>query len=482
MTWHRSYTERVLEPDYRFAERHLLPHLLDALTAHVRTVADLEVAAGEPARHEITLLDEALLRLRGRSLPEFAPDVPDAYFAILRTLDAELGPAPVGWLRLGLSRNDLDMTIYKLRAREQTLRLAACLWTLRGVVLEQAEREMDTVLIAQTHHQPGQPTTVGHYLLAIAGLLERDGARLLAAFARTDRCPLGAAALAGSSHLLDREASARRLGFAGPVTNTYDAVASSDWEVELVAVSQSIALNGSRFVCDLLGWTSAGAFRLPDALVQGSSIMPQKRNPVSLEHARTRFSRAVGAAQMVLYSSHNIPFADLNDFGPDVQGALQTQHLQLVGGLELLVACAGEGRFDRETLASAAAATDTTATELADELVRSAGLDFGAAHAVVGRLVSTARAAGRPLASCGPDDVVAAGGPALEAAVVREALDATAFVARRRGLGGPAREALIPQLARATDVLAEDRRAVVEIETRLETAQRHLRAPRKETA
>jgi len=454
--WHPSYRGRVLEPDYLFASRHLLPHFLHALCAHLQAVARLPLAAGENARREIAALHQALVALERSPLPTQDPDVPDAYFAIQRELEGSLGAHAVSWLRIGLSRNDLDMTVYRMRAREVLLATGEQLVTLRRAVLDKAASQLETVLIAQTHHQPGQPTTVAHYLTAVEALLARDSERLLGAYARLNRCPLGAAALAGSSHPLDRDLTASLLGFDEPVENTYDAVASSDWEVEVVGVAQSVAVNLSRFVCDLLGWAGAGWFRLPDDLVQGSSIMPQKRNPVALEHARTRFSRALGAAQMVLYSSHNIPYADLNDFGPDVQGALQMQHVQLEGGIELLLACLRGGDFEAGRLAAAAASTDTTATELADELVRAHGMAFPDAHALVARLVARLQAAGRPLTQATVDDVRALGGPELTAEALGNALDPAAFVTRRDGPGGPAPAAVRGQLERARERAERD--------------------------
>ncbi len=483
MTWHRSYRERVLEPDYVFASRHLLPHFLGALCAHLSTVERLDVARGADARGEIAALHEALGELFDQPLPAQDPDVPDAFFAIQRGLEARLGSAhPVGWLRLGLSRNDLDMTVYKMRGRELTLETGEQLVILRRALLERAEANVETVLIAHTHHQPGQPTTVAHYLAAVESLLARDGERLEGAYRRLNRCPLGSAALAGSSHPLDRAFTASLLGFDGPVENTYDAVASSDWEVEVVSVAQSAALNLSRFVCDLLSWTALGMYRLDEGLVQGSSIMPQKRNPVALEHARTRFSRALGAAQMVLYSSHNIPYADLNDFGPDVQGALQAQHIQLSGGLELLHACLAGGDFDRQALERAAHQTDTTATELADELVRDSALSFPDAHAVVGRLVKRMHAEGRPLTQATPEDLAAAGGPPMDEGVLRTALDPAAFVRRRAGVGGPAPEAMTGQLERARSRLAEDEASLQHHRDVLANARAKLRAHGKEWA
>ena len=267
MTWHSAYRERVLEPDYTFAERHLAPHLLDALSAHVKTVARLPMS--RPHQAEVEALLAALRQLYAEPPIPYDPGVPDLYFAVNRRLEATLGEPTVSFLRLGLSRNDLDMTVYKLRARDLLLSLGQQLCDLRGAILKQAETHLETVLIAYTHHQPGQPTTVAHYLAAIEGALARDSERLLAAFERLNTCPLGAAALAGSSHPLDRAYTAQLLGFLAPVENTYDAVAASDWQLDIVGVSQSCAVTSSRFVCDLLNWASQGVFRLGDGLGAG---------------------------------------------------------------------------------------------------------------------------------------------------------------------------------------------------------------------
>lgn len=193
--WHAAYRDQVLLPDYRFASRQLAGHFLDAMLAHVKTVARLPDAQGQAHQGQIKALQAALLRLHSEPPPPYTPELPDLYFAFNRRLEAELGQAAVGFLRLGLSRNDLDMTVYKLRARELWLLLIGSLDRLRGLVLSQAARHQKTILIAQTHHQPTQPTTVAHYLSAIAGVLTRDSARFWGAFERLNTCPLGAAAL-----------------------------------------------------------------------------------------------------------------------------------------------------------------------------------------------------------------------------------------------------------------------------------------------
>jgi argininosuccinate lyase len=481
MTWHPAYREEVLEGDYRFASTHLLPRLLDTMMAHVRTVAKLPSTRNEAAQRDILALERELVALHGQPLPEQDPDVPDAYFAVNRLLEKRLGAGPVSYLRTGLSRNDFDMTLYKLHARDALLETAGQLLELRSALLAHAGRHLDTILIAWTHHQPGQPISVAHYLSAIDNLVSRDLERLFAAYTRLNTSPLGAAALAGSSHPLDRFLTARLLAFDAPVDNTYDAVSSSDWQMDVVSVVQSVAVNMSRFTCDLLNWASQGTFRLADNLVQGSSIMPQKRNPVSLEHARTRFSRALGSAQVVLFSSHNIPYGDLNDFGPDVQGALQTQHAQLSGALRLLVACLQGGEFDLEALGRLERATDTTATELADELVRTQGLGFQEAHALVARIVAFTHSRGVALLELTPEELAGLGGPSMSREQLRDALDPRSFIRRRSGYGGPAPEVVDEHLKQAMSRLEESKTHLSGLRSNIDRASHALRVPRRET-
>lgn len=467
MTWHTTYREQVLAPDFRFAATYLKPHFLNALTAHVRTVKRLGTPVVLRHQQDIVRLEEALIDLHTWPAPSYDTEVPDLYFAINRHLENALGTAVVSFLRTGLSRNDLDMTVYKMRARELLLDLGRSALALQLNLLALAQEHVETVLIAHTHHQPGQPTSLAHYLLAINSGLGRNAERLLAAYRQLNECPLGSAALAGSSHELDRAFTAEALGFDRPVGNTYDAVAASDWQVDLVGVAQQYALVLSRFVCDLLAWASQGLYRLGGGLVQGSSIMPQKRNPVALEHARTRFSRSLGASQMIVFSSHNIPFGDLNDFGPDIQGALQTLYLQLHGGIELLSASLETGSFNQGALARLAKGSDTTATELADELVRQHGLAFQDAHRLVAQLVEVLAARREPLSATRASDLSALGGPELSQDEIDSALDPSAFIERRKGVGGPARAPLTAQLRQAHDALTRQERSLDEAQRAL---------------
>jgi argininosuccinate lyase len=476
--WHPAYAEGVMACDQRFAARAFYATFLDALTAHLDVVAALDVARGhEP---EIERLREALQGQRDLPPPEPEAGVPDLYFGIQRRLEAQVGSDALAWLRLGLSRNDLDMTVYVMAARARLLAVARRVGALQDALLRQAEDGIRTIVIARTHHQPAQPTTLGHRLAAAAAVVERHQRRLLGTLQRLDRCPLGAAAMTGSSYPLDRHAAARALGFPEPVENTLDAVASADGQLDLAATAQALAIDLSRLTHDLLRDAEDGRLRLSDDLVQGSSIMPQKRNPVALEHARTRFSRVAGGAGQLAYLSHNIPHADLNDVGTDAQEPLHALFDTLEAGLDLLIACLQGGRWDEARLAAEAAASDTTATELADELVRTAGLPFPEAHHVAASLVARMSDRGRPLQQATPDDLTAAGGPALAADALAAALSPEAFVARRSGLGGPAPEAVRSHLVRLAERQAAYHDVVAQAATRIDSALRDLRTRGKD--
>lgn len=476
--WHPAYADGVMAADQRFAARALYDTFLDVCSVHLAAVAKLDVARG----HDATLaeLDAAVQHQRTLPPPEPEAGVPDLYFGIQRRIEAQVGAEALGWLRLGLSRNDLDMTVYVMAARARLLDTGQRLAALQSALLDRAEEGVDTLIVARTHHQPAQPSTLGHRLAASAAAIDRDQARLLGALERLDRCPLGAAALTGSSFPLDRHASAEALGFSQPVENTYDAVASGDWQLDLVATSQLLAVGLSRLVHDLLRDAELGVLRLPDDLVQGSSIMPQKRNPVALEHARTRFSRVAGAAGQFAFLSHNIPHADLNDVGTDAQEPLHDLFDTLDAGLDLLVACLEGGRWDAERLAAEVTASDTTATELADELVRRAGLSFPEAHRVTADLVTRLAQERRPLHSATANDLAAVGAPSLADEVLADALSPAVFVARRDGFGGPAPDSVRAHTGRLRTRCDAYHEVVAQAAQRIDGALRTVRARGKD--
>jgi argininosuccinate lyase len=255
--------------------------------------------------------------------------------------------------------------------------------------LRLVDRHRETILAVHTHTQRAQPTTVAHYFLAVIEQLERDAARLKGAYDRTNRSPLGACAITGTGFPIDRQLTAELLGFCGPTGNTYGSIAAVDHLLESTSAATVLLTGQGRVVQDLLLWcTSEFSYvRLGDGYVQGSSIMPQKRNPVALEHARAISSKALGQAQAIVTAVHNTPFGDIVDTEDDLQPLVYAMFRDATRAVTLVAAAMATVEFDATRLEARAADGWTTLTELADSLVRDDGVPFKTAHAVSARLV-----------------------------------------------------------------------------------------------
>jgi len=218
----------------------------------------------------------------------------DLYFYIDHLLAANCGDETAGRLHTARSRNDIDMTMYRMRQRELVLDLLGGVHALRGALIDLAAAHRETILAVHTHTQPAQPTTVAHYLLAAIEQFERDSRRLRAAYETTNRCPLGACAITGTGFPIDRHLTSDLLGFSAPTGNTYGSIATVDYLLESTSATAVMLTGLGRLVQDLLTWSTAefSYVRFGDGFVQSSSIMPQKRNPVAVEHARAIGSKA----------------------------------------------------------------------------------------------------------------------------------------------------------------------------------------------
>lgn len=438
--WHDTYLKTVLQPDYTYASEHLLPHLFDALTAHALMLDSVGVAHAAAAA-------EQLRAIRREPFPPYDPRIEDVFFTLDQRL-AALDAAAAGAMRTALSRNDLDMTIYRLSARLRLMRALFRVLTLRRTLLDFAAREVDTVIVAYTHHQPAQPTTLAHYLTAVENNLARDTERMFGALSRVNLSPMGAVALGGTSFPIDRVRTAQLLAFERPIENTYDAVSASDWQVEVASVITVTSTTLSRVLHDLLFWASRGLLALEDGLVQGSSVMPQKRNPVALEHARTKFSKAIGITQSVILSSHNVPFGDINDPGPDMQPPLSSMWQEFREGVELMTVSLQNPVINRAKWLREARLGESPITELADAITRKTGCGFRAAHGKVKELLSRLHEQERTVDTLTLGDLQSIGVELTEAELV-SALNPTEFIARRTTLGGPAPSAMREELAAA---------------------------------
>jgi argininosuccinate lyase len=369
----------------------------------------------------------------------------DLFFYVERLVVEACGDDVAGRLHTARSRNDIDMTMYRMRQRELVLGLLAATFALRRSLLDLVDRHRDTIVALHTHTQRAQPSTVAHYLLAVVEQVERDGARLTAAFESTNRNPLGACAITGTGFPIDRRLTSTLLGFSGPTGNTYGSIATVDYLLESTSAASVLLTGHGRFVQDMLLWSTAefGYLRLGDGYVQGSSIMPQKRNPVALEHARAIGSKALGQAQAIVLTAHNTPFGDIVDTEDDLQPLVFAMFRDATRAVRLVAAAMSSAEFDAAALEARAGDGWTTLTELADTLVREHGLPFRKAHAIAAHFVGgRQRHPDRPIAALLADASADILGTPLSysEAQLTHILSPRHFVEIRRTFGGPAPE------------------------------------------
>jgi argininosuccinate lyase len=417
--------------------------MLAAHKAHLIVLVEKDLISrldADAIAKAISGLDEGEVRASS-----YTGEFEDLYFRVEDLISTSAGEA-AGNLHLGRSRNDLGVAMYRMVLRDGLLRVEGALLDLQGVLLAVASGHVTTVMPAHSHTQQAQPTTLAHYLGAVHDSLVRDLRRIGAAFENCNRSPLGAAALATSGFAIDRARLAELLGFDGLVENSYDAIGGADYLGEAAAAFQLCFLGLGRFVSDLLLWSTQefGAIRVADPYVQASSIMPQKRNPVSLEHARSLLSAAMGDASTVLTILHNTPFGDVVDTEDDLQPYLW-RVLEAADRLcRLLAAVVGTMEVNTELLLERAREGYSTVTELADTLVRERGLSFRTAHAVVSAAVKLAEAEGVGGGGLSPELLDRAaegviGDPlGLSEELLSHSLDPVRFVQVRELPGGPA--------------------------------------------
>ncbi|WP_027093060.1 argininosuccinate lyase [Cohnella thermotolerans] len=383
----KTYAEAVLEPAYNQAKRELLGPMLAVDKAHLIMLFEQGLIREE----EAVRIAEALRGLdpeRWRN-SVYTGQFEDLFFEVEHELLALAGEA-AGNLHLARSRNDMGIAIYRIALRDKLLTTIRSALRLHGSLLDFAARHAGTLMVAHTHTQQAQPTTLGHYTAAVGDSLERDLKRLRAAFANCNRSSLGAAALATSGFAVSRERVAELLAFDEVIENAYDAVSGADYVGETAAAVQLAAINLGRFVQDLLLWSTQefGVLRVAAPYVQISSIMPQKRNPVSIEHARSLLSSAAGDAATVLNMIHNTPFGDIVDTEDDMQPYAWKSLGTLESVYRLLSKVIDTVEVDAELLRRRARSSFAPVTELADTLVRTERLSFRTAHRIVSRVVA----------------------------------------------------------------------------------------------
>jgi argininosuccinate lyase len=360
----------------------------------------------------------------------------DIHLNIEARLAELIGPA-AGRLHTARSRNDQVATDFRLWVRGAIDRIDLALRQVQSTLLDRAEEHAETVMPGFTHLQIAQPVTLGHHLMAYVEMLGRDRGRFADCRQRLNECPLGAAALAGTAFPIDRQMTAAALGFDRPAANSLDAVSDRDFAIEFLAAAALAGAHLSRFAEEIVIWSSEayGFVKLSDAFTTGSSIMPQKRNPDAAELVRAKTGRLDGALIALLTVMKGLPLAYQKDMQED-----KVPVFEAADALELcLAATAGmvrDMRPDRERLREMAARGFSTATDLADWLVRELGLPFRRAHHITGEIVKRAE-----LRGCGLTELPLPEMQAVEpniTAAVYGVLDVERSAASRSSLGGTA--------------------------------------------
>ena len=380
-------------------------------------------------------------------LDTIGKEIEDGRFSFHRSLEdihmnvesrlAELVGDAAGRLHTARSRNDQVATDLRLWLRQTLDDLDQALAGLQTVLIDKAEAHAGTVMPGFTHLQAAQPVTLGHHLLAYVEMFGRDRGRAADCRRRLNQCPLGAAALAGTSFPIDRRMTAEALGFDGPCANSLDAVSDRDFAMEFLGLAAVLAVHLSRLAEEIVLWCS-DAFkfaRLSDAFSTGSSIMPQKRNPDAAELVRAKTGRVIGALTTVLVAMKGLPLAYAKDMQEDKEPVFDAADT-LALCIAVIAGMVQDIAFETERMKAAAGAGYATATDLADWLVRVLAMPFREAHNVTGRLVRLAEKKG-----CGLEDLSLEEMGAVEAGITADVFDVLGVensVKSRTSFGGTA--------------------------------------------
>jgi len=377
-------------------DRHLYRQDIAASKAHAAMLAEQGIIAAEDATKIATGLDTILSEIEAGQF-NFQRSLEDVHMNVESRLAELIGPA-AGRLHTARSRNDQVATDFKLWVRDTIDALDGALADFQTALAERALEHAGTVMPGLTHLQTAQPVTFGHHLLAFVEMADRDRGRFKDARKRLNESPLGSAALAGTSFPLDREMTAKALGFDRPTANSLDAVSDRDFVMETLAAATICAVHLSRLAEEIVIWTSplTGLMRLSDKFTTGSSIMPQKRNPDAAELVRAKAARIAAAFQAIVVVMKGLPLAYQKDMQEDKEGAMDA-----LGALSLCIAAmTGMVRDlepDTARMKKAAGEGYATATDLADWLVRALNIPFRQAHHITGSIVALAAKNGLPL-------------------------------------------------------------------------------------
>jgi argininosuccinate lyase len=426
-------------------DKALAPQDIRGSKAHAAMLAECGIITKADAREIIRGLDQILSEIEGGTFP-FSRALEDVHMNVESRLTDLIGSA-AGRLHTARSRNDQVATDFRLYVRDAVDAIDKGLAALQLALARKAEAHAGTVMPGFTHLQPAQPVTFGHHLLAYVEMLARDRGRFADARRRLNECPLGSAALAGTSFPIDRHKTAKDLGFERPMANSLDGVSDRDFALEVLAAGAIAAVHLSRFAEEIVFWMTpqVGFIHLSDRFTTGSSIMPQKRNPDAAELVRAKVGRIAGAFQGLLIVMKGLPLAYSKDMQEDKEttfDALASLRLALA----VMTGMVDDLEPVPDAMRAAAGRGFATATDLADWLVRELKMPFRDAHHVTGAIVKAAETKGVDL-----DKLPLAAMQAVEPRItnaVYSVLSVDKSVKTRRSYGGTAPQN-VAKMARA---------------------------------
>lgn len=431
-------------------DRRLWREDLRGSKAHAAMLRDQGIIDGDDAAAILGGLDRIEAEFEAEGVPD-RPDLEDIHMLVEARLAELIGPA-AGRLHTARSRNDQVATDFKLWVRGACREAATGIVALQKVLIDRAAEHAETIMPGFTHLQVAQPVTLGHHLLSYVEMLQRDVSRFYDADERAGDCPLGAAALAGTGFPTDRASTAEALGFDQPTANSLDSVSDRDFALDYLAAATQCALHLSRLAEEIILWASPpfGFVKLSDQWSTGSSIMPQKRNPDAAELVRGRSGRILGLFTGLMVTMKGLPLAYSKDMQDDKAPTFEAHDL-LALSLAALAGTVESATFVPEKMRAAAASGFSTATDLADWLVREAGIPFREAHHITGRAVKAAEEAGCDLADLSLETLQAIDSRIDER--VYGVLSVEASVASRVSHGGTAPVRVREQVARWKELL-----------------------------
>jgi len=426
-------------------DKRLWPQDLAGSRAHCRMLAHQGIISRADADAILGGLGQIQAEIKAGTFP-FRDEYEDIHMNVEVRLKELIGE-PAGRLHTARSRNDQVATDFRLWVRDACDRTVEQIRALQRALLIQAEAHADALMPGFTHLQPAQPVTFGHHMMAYVEMFGRDAGRFADARERMNESPLGSAALAGSPFPIDREMTASALGFARPMANSLDGVSDRDFALESLAAASICAGHLSRLAEEIVIWMTPqfGFVALSDAFTTGSSIMPQKKNPDAAELVRAKTGRITGALVALTTVMKGLPLAyskDMQEDKPPVFEAFDALDL----ALSAMAGMVADLTPNRARMAAAAGAGFSTATDLADWLVRELGLPFRTAHHVTGAAVKRAEALGVDLVDLPLDEL-----QALESGItanVYDVLTPAASAASRKAWGGTSPEAVREQVRR----------------------------------